>query len=209
MDASGDVGGPDRSGKQTTVKFWGAKIDNWNENHADTEHRFAAARKLWHGLWKRLPGLRLSRKMRGMLFRSTVLASLYYGAEARHFTRKQLNKYRSFMNRCVRGLCEQRMSEMHDSRLTMADLYHSLGLEQVETTVGKMQLSWLGHLSRLPAERMERQVLWAHLEHKTKKKKGRSNALSLQLQRRLMELRQYTGYSDGEWNIRWQEHSTT
>ena len=93
-----------------------------------------------------------------------MLASLLHGAEIRSFSDQELHRHRFFVNKCVRYHHHRKcrigvLTYMKEKHLTMTDIRCQLGLKDVEWYIAQRQCSYLGHLVRLPSERIERSVL--------------------------------------------------
>ena len=163
------VAPPAGSAYEEAVKFHGVWLQ-WDGRHdRDTQERMLAAQRIWHKPHPQLQRLGLTPKQKGAEVSSTVINCLPYGCERRTFTGRQLNRYQTFANRITFALCSQRRSAMQDDQLTLADLRKKCGLVFLRRLIEMRQLQYLGHLARLPDERLEKKIFLQHYGRKAKK----------------------------------------
>ena len=81
---------------------------------------------------------------------------LLYVCERRTFSGRQLSKYQTFLNRIAFSIGSQRRRTMSEDQLTLADLRNRCGLDPLRHIIDTRQLQYLGHLSRLDDDRVER-----------------------------------------------------
>ena len=74
--------------------------------------------------------------------------------------KKEIKRMQTFVNHCTLGMLNVRQRHMHDDQVTMVDLRRRLGIPSVAVAIRLRQLRWLGHIARLPDERLEKQALW-------------------------------------------------
>ena len=147
------------------ARFLGAWITSEASQSVDTEKRLQRGKQLWTKLWKQAYRLTLPPKIMGMLFESTVMATMLYSAEARAFTKPEIRRMQTFVNRCTLGMLNVKQRHMHDDKVTMVDLRRKLGIPSIAVAIGIRQLRWLGHVARLDDTRLEKQALWLWHEH--------------------------------------------
>ena len=147
------------------ARFLGAWITNEASQSVDTEKRLQRGKQLWTKLWKQAYRLTLPPRIMGMLFESTVMATMLYSAEARAFTKPEIRRMQTFVNRCTLGMLNVKQRHMHDDKVTMVDLRRKLGIPSIAVAIGIRQLRWLGHVARLDDTRLEKQALWLWHEH--------------------------------------------
>jgi hypothetical protein len=145
------------------ARFLGCWVSRDGKNQADTDHRIKQATKIWGRMFRQLRRLKLDQKHMGMVLRATVESSLLFGMEARAVHSEDIRSLQKFMNTVVMGATGTRRRDMHDAHLTLQDLRKRLGMDRVGICITWRQMRWLGHVARLPPERLERQVLQAGL----------------------------------------------
>ena len=157
---------------------------------------------MWSKIYTQLPRLGLQLKHRAMVIKATVVASLLYGCEARSFTPKQFREYGTSLNKIVLGLLNHRRRDMPKDQVTMFDLRAQLGLDSVRILVGQRQLSYLGHLGRMPDSWLEKKALWLWLTPEsdlTTRKGGRKEHTRAQLWKRPEELLAFSDVAPGDY----------
>ncbi|CAK0848795.1 unnamed protein product, partial [Prorocentrum cordatum] len=85
--------------------------------------------------------------------RATVYAALLFGAEIRTFSQTELDQYRSFLNRVLRGVSYDSRAKFGtlrdmEGQYTMVDIRLSTGLGDVETMIVKKQLGYIGEAEK-------------------------------------------------------------
>lgn len=205
--------GASRDKFQDHARFLGAWLTSDASQRKDTDERLRRAQKLWNKLWRQMRRLTLPAKTKGQLFQATVMATLLYSAESRGFTQNEIRRMQTFVNRCVLGMLNVRLRDMHDRQLTIVNLWRQLGIPSVNTAIGVKQLSWLGHLARMPETRLERQALWLwlynHGSHKSGKRSGCRGTIDTTraLWSRLMQLAKTLDQPTDNWPTQWVERA--
>lgn len=193
-----------------SVRLVGGWLDCDGGAREDTSRRIKAARLVWRKVWKQLPRLGLSDKVKGRVLEATVVACLLYCSEVRAFTQKDLTAYRCLLNSITRGVTYKRsrggLRAMRGHQ-TMTDLRLELGMEDVEVYIVKRQLAYLGHVARYPVSRPERLALGLWLQPEsaqpTLPQAARRLTLRDQLWQRVQELMRHSGKDEATWPTEW------
>jgi hypothetical protein len=99
---------------------------------------------------------------RGNIYGSLVLSVLLYGAESWPITPPpppQLQRLEVFHRRCLRSILGVRWRD----GISIEELMRCTQLCNIGTTISRLRLRWLGHVMRMPGERVARQVLFGQL----------------------------------------------
>ena len=70
---------------------------------------------------------------------------------------------------CVRAMCRVNRTKVYIHRITTVSLLQRLSLEKIDHYVTKRQLSWLGHVARMPFDRLPRKLLSSWVYHRRPK----------------------------------------
>ena len=105
-------------------------------------------------------------KAKAIAYSALVLSILLYGSEAWAITQKDFQTLRVFHASCCRKMCRFKRPNHRRKHTTNADLRARLGLEEIEVYVYRRQLGWLGDVSRMPWDRVPRQLLSSWVSHK-------------------------------------------
>ena len=131
----------------------------------DIDRRIAQASRAFGTLRKPVfsnRDLRVETKRR--VYKACVLSVLLYGSECWTLLRKDLKRLDSFHYRCVRtilGILNQQQWAQH---ITSQNVRQQWGdSETVTEKVSKRRLEWLGHLARMPEERILKISLFSWL----------------------------------------------
>ena len=166
----------------------------------DDDKRLLAARAIWRSLCRQLPRYGLSVCMKGQIVRASVLRSLLYGTESRAVSGPTVRKFQTFWHAVARGITGQRIRDMEGS-CTISDVRRRANLESISTYIGVGQLNYLGHIARLPADRLEKQMLTAWLPHEAGMSAKKGLTTRNQLWQRLKEAMELGAVQD--WQQRW------
>jgi len=91
------------------------------------------------------------------VYEGLILAIFLYGAEHWCLTKKLFSRLRAFHARCLRAIC--RVNRLHTRTHHIsytADLHYGTGLSLIGSYITRHQLCWLGHVTRMESERLER-----------------------------------------------------
>jgi hypothetical protein len=92
------------------------------------------------------------------IYGSLVLSVLLYGAESWPITPPQLQRLEVFHRRCLRSILGVRRRD----GISIEELLRRTQLCNIGT-IRRLRLWWLGHVMRMPGERVTRQVLFGQL----------------------------------------------
>ena len=154
-------GADERKGFHRNARLLGGILSYDGLYAQDDAHRLQCAKRIWRNLYQQMPRYGLSPRMQGRRVEAAVIRALVFGTESRVVSSATLHQWQTFLHTIARGLCGQRLSEMQNANLTQQDLLRKLGLRNIHTYVALGQLRFLGHLARLPNDRMERHLLFA------------------------------------------------
>ena len=186
---------------QGSVKLLGSLLSHDASYQAEDDRRLQAAKLLWRSVHRQLPRFGLSGRQKGAVVGCTVVRCLTYGTESRVVRQSTLRKWQVFLHQVARGLTGQRIMTMQEDQVTSADLLRKVGLDHIEVYVGVGQLRYLGHLARLPDDRLEKQMLYAWLTPEHKETARKMLTTRQQLWSRLRELMLANDVED--WHQRW------
>jgi hypothetical protein len=101
----------------------------------------------------------ISTRTKTRIYASLVLSVLLYGAESWPITPSQLQWLEVFHRRCLRSILGLRRRD----GISIEELLRRTQLCNIGTTIRRLRLRWLGHVMRMPGERVARQVLFGQL----------------------------------------------
>ena len=136
----------------------------------DVTHRIRKASNAFGSLRKSLfSNKSITYQAKGSAYRSLILPILLHGAETWSLTEKLFNLLRNFHHMCVRAMCRVNRTQVYIHRITTVSLLQRLSLEKIDHYVTKRQLSWLGHVARMPFDRLPRKLLSSWVYHRRPK----------------------------------------
>jgi len=147
---------------ESSAKYLGSLITSDGKDTADVEARIrqanGASGSLLKCVFKRKD---VTKEAKVAVYNSLILSVLLYGCESWSLTQRLRDKLRSFHRRCVRSMCRISMWHVQHYHITAQDLEHRLGVRSFETYLVRRRLRWLGHVRRMPWDRLPRKLLTA------------------------------------------------
>ena len=98
-------------------------------------------------------------RVKGKIYRASVLSTLLYGAEAWTVYRRQVKKLHAFMMRHLRSI----MKITWMDKVTNKEILERTGLSSMEDLLIRKNLWWTGQLMRMSPDRLPKQVLYSQL----------------------------------------------
>ena len=149
------------------AKLLGAWLQDDAGYAVEDAKRLEGARALWRSLCRQLPRYGLTPAMKGRVVQAAVVRSLLYSTESRVLSAVTIKKWQCFLNTIARGLTGRRLRDM-EGNMTMQDVLREAHLDTISTYIEVGQLNYLGHVARLPANRLERALLFGWLPPEAK-----------------------------------------
>lgn len=131
---------------------------------AEIDRRLASASRAFGALQCVFRDSNLSIKTKRLIYSACVLSTLLYGAECWAILRQDEARLDSFHHRCLRAILGvSRWTQQH-LHVTNGDLRHRWGDPLLASDVlRKRRLQWLGHVARMPEERLPKKLLFGWL----------------------------------------------
>ena len=82
----------------------------------------------------------------GLIWKSIILPILLYGAECWCLTKRLLQKFLSFHNRCVRAMCHFTRMQTRLFGIITSEFLQRLSLPLIDVFVSQTKLPWAGHV---------------------------------------------------------------
>ena len=146
-------------------KYLGSILNSDGSGKRDIEEPIAKASRAY-GLLKPsvFSNKSLSLKTKRMVYKATVLSTLFYGSETWTTKRFLTRKLESFNNRCLRDILNINRAQQRTHHITSSEVRERIGLQQlIEEMIMERQIQWLGRLARMEEHRMPRQALFGQL----------------------------------------------
>jgi hypothetical protein len=126
---------------------------------------FANLRHLW-----RQKGLSLG--LKGRVYNATVRAVLLYGSETWPIRKDDLRRLQVFDNRCLRTIAGVGWRQRIRNEVVRKRVFGNTAGNSIEECIQKNRLRWLGHVLRMPNNRLPRKVLFSLPASEWRKPKG-------------------------------------
>jgi hypothetical protein len=147
-------------------KYLGAIIDHSLTSEPDIDKRIANASAAFGALRPCIFAKKgVSRRVKGMIYSSLVIAILLYGSECWSVTEELLRRLRAFHNKCARIMCQITMHHTIKHHIKTIDLFKQLGIRSIDDYYHSRLLRWAGHVARMDFSRTPRKLLTAFVEH--------------------------------------------
>ena len=102
---------------------------------------------------------KLTTKTKIMIYQACVLSILLYGSETWSTYSKQEKRLNSFHQRCLRRILNIKWQD----KITNMEVLRKAKIPSVFSILGNKRLRWLGHVSRMPNNRIPKQILFGEL----------------------------------------------
>ena len=131
----------------------------------EVEKRIAQASRAFGALRKAVfLEKNLSLNTKRAIYQACILSVLLYGSESWTPLSKHLKKLNSFHHRCVRIILGISNRQQWTQRISAREILRRWGdTESAEDRVLKRKMEWLGHLARMPDQRMPKAALFGWL----------------------------------------------
>jgi len=144
-------------------KYLGSMICSDNSLDAEISHRLGCAMCSFRNLRKSLWSTRnIERETKMTFFNAIVMPSLLYGCECWTVLERHLAELEKFQMQCLRVICGV-SRRMHTSNI---EIRTKCNQPFVAETIKYHRLRWLGHLGRMPDNRIPKRVLFGKIEGK-------------------------------------------
>ena len=110
--------------------------------------------------------LKLSTKIQ--VYEAVCISSLLYGAETWTIYRRHLAQLEHFHISCLQKI----LGLTWKDRITHTQIFDRTNTTSIEAIITKRQLRWLGHVIRMPDERLPRQILYGQLQDSLRRSGG-------------------------------------
>jgi hypothetical protein len=147
-------------------KYLGSLIADKLNDDAECDARISAASKAFGALKSQLFGVRsICTKAKKHAYEALVLSLLFYGSECWILSADMRDKIVKFHRRCVRFMCGLNLSEMRSKGIHHVDLEKRLNTANILSILEARRLQWLGHVYRMPDDRLPRRLLSSWVAH--------------------------------------------
>ena len=149
-----------------SFKYLGSIITPDLASTADVAQRIKKASKVFGALRRDIFANRsVTLKAKKALYTSFVLSTLLFGSESWCLLKKDELKLERFHRSCVRAMAGVSKYKQWRRRLSSVQLERRLGLYSLGHYLQVRALRWLGHLARMPQERLPRKLLFGWVDH--------------------------------------------
>ena len=102
----------------------------------------------------------ISRGIKCILYKVIVQSTLLYASETWAFPKQQMHRLDVFQMKCLRKICKVSLKD----RINNERILYWCNVAKVSNIVSHRRLRWLGHLARMPDERLQKRVLFRHMD---------------------------------------------
>jgi hypothetical protein len=150
-------------------KYLGSTITACGKSISDINARIGRASGIFASLRKRLwSRAEVSQKTKLRVLDAAVMSVLLYGAESWPMLAQDLRRLEVFQNRVLREILGVRLTD----RVRVMDLRDRAGAPSIEARLVKARLRLLGHVARMPQERLPRAVFLSTPPRDWRKRRG-------------------------------------
>ena len=143
-------------------RYLGTNIVRHCGDTLDVRSRIESAGKAFGALRKFVFGsVSVTNAAKRAAYERLVLAIGLFGCECWCLTEALWGELRCFHAQCLRAMCRVTRKHTWEHHISTQELGQRMGLESIEIYVARRQARWLGHMARMPFERLPRQMLSA------------------------------------------------
>ena len=140
--------------------YLGSIISSDCSDIKDVEARIRKASNAFGALRKSVFGSKIVRdNIKGEVYETCILPILLYGAESWCITELIARKLRNFHHQCIRAMCAVNRFRTWNEHISTASLLEKVSIKNLDSYLFKCQLRWVGHVVRMPWERLPRKML--------------------------------------------------
>ena len=92
------------------------------------------------------------------MYEGLVLAILLYGSECWVLTEALRQRLHVFHAQCLRTMCRVTRVKVREESISTKALADEMGIKPIDTYIYRRQARWLGHVARMPFERLPRKM---------------------------------------------------
>lgn len=130
----------------------------------EVDHRIASAARAFGALRCVFEDASISVRTKRMVYTACVLSALLYGSECWPILRKDEARIDQFHHRCLRIILGVSRLDQELEHITNTDLRKRWGSNDLLSDVLRhRRLQWLGHVARMPDERLPKQLMFGWL----------------------------------------------
>jgi len=147
--------------RRREFKYFGSLITNDGAMTSEISARIAKAGGVFAAMRRNVFAVRaMAKRVKLRVYSASVLAVLLYGSETWNITAADTKRLESFHNRCLR--CMFGISRL--THFTNFDLRKLTDQQTIESKIMTNRLRWLGHVMRMPEERMPKRMMFTRLQ---------------------------------------------
>ncbi|XP_048759391.2 uncharacterized protein LOC125668988 [Ostrea edulis] len=135
--------------------YLGSVISNDNGAKTDIQSRISKARTAFHRLQPIWKSQNFSINTKLKLFNSNVKSVLLYGSECWRIIQSDIQRIEAFHNSCLRKI--HRI--YWPNKITNKNLFNISKCSSISTQIKQRRFRWLGHLLRMPSEKIPKTAL--------------------------------------------------
>ena len=150
-----------------TFVYLGSLVSSNSRVSAEVDRRLASASRCFGMLQCIFNATDLSINTKRLVYNACVLSTLLYGAECWPILRRDEIRLDAFHHRCLRAILGVTRLDQQARHIRNEDIRQRWGdVGTVTDMLRKRRLQWLGHVARMPADRLPPQLLFGWLEER-------------------------------------------
>ena len=143
-----------------SFKYLGSKITKDCNLDCEIESRISSASAAFGRLRKRVfNNNNLKVKTKAAVYHAVCLSTLLYAAETWTPYRRHIKKLEAFYTTCLKRI----LGVTWKDRVTYDTIFERTASTTIETHITRKHLRWIGHVIRMPEDRLPRQTLYGQI----------------------------------------------
>jgi hypothetical protein len=158
-------------------------LGSWIGRKEDCQNRLRRAGRAWFIVKKRLKGSKLSRRMQARIVEACVESTLLFDCAVRPWYISELGNLQRLMDRAYRFVWMRKnagpaLIQMESQSVNMYGVRKLLGVDSIRLKVEKRCLERLGHVLRMPNDRMTKKITLGWMKQQPEKRRGGQSTIS-------------------------------
>ena len=143
-------------------------LGSWMGWEEDVNQRLKIGGAAWAKIRRRLKGSRLSKRKQAKIVEACVESTILFDCQARTWQKREMKKLQQFIDKRYRYIWSRRnqppLIQMQAEGKNMQDVRNELGIKSLRWKIEKRTLERIGHVMRLPDDRMVKAATLGWLE---------------------------------------------
>ena len=146
-------------------RYLGCLVEDNLEMSTEITTRIRKASSAFGSLSKLFKDETLTLTVKGQIYSVLIVTILLYGCEVWNLTAHDEKRLRTFHRRCIRSILKTTPLEMKRTHIRTKHQEETLGVNCIIDNYRWRLLKWVGHVSRMPIDSLQRRMMTCWVDH--------------------------------------------